>query len=230
MAAIPGIVLGSDLRRWWQARRCRSEALRQYYRVDYATLDTPWTGTEFLALDLETTGLDPERDAILSIGWVPIVRGAIVLAEADHRLVAADREVPAESAVIHGILDRHLTDAPALVDVLPALFQALTGRLPVAHHASIEAGFLGAACRRLWGCPLIVPFVDTLRLERRQYARRGAVGGEGDFRLAAARERYNLPRYRGHHALADAIGCAELFLAQAAAMSGRHPVKVEDVL
>jgi DNA polymerase-3 subunit epsilon len=33
-------------------------------------------------------------------------------------------------------------------------------------------------------------------------------------RLTHARERYNLPCYRPHHALTDALAAAELFLAQ----------------
>jgi DNA polymerase-3 subunit epsilon len=225
-----GALIGDDLRRWWYARRCADPALRSYYRVDTPTLDTPWTEAEFLAIDLETTGLDPARDVIVSVGWVPVIGGAVDLAGAAHHLVAADRSMPEESAVLHGILDDHLHDAPPLDEVLPLLFEALTGRLPIAHHAPVEVGFLGAACRRLYGCPLVVPFVDTLKLERRAFARAQTPAADGAFRLGAARERRGLPRYRGHDALADALGCAELFLAQAASLGGRRPARLDELL
>ena len=45
--------------------------------MDYLRIPFPARGTQvnqlvFLAVDLETTGLDPQRDEILSIGHVPI--------------------------------------------------------------------------------------------------------------------------------------------------------------
>ncbi|MEQ8967663.1 MAG: exonuclease domain-containing protein [Azospirillaceae bacterium] len=218
------------LRRRWLAARCRAAPLRDVHRADLPSAATRWTEVEFLALDLETTGLDPARDAILSIGWVPLSGGAIRLAGAGYRLVAADRPVGENSAALHGILDRHLADAPSLPAVLPELLEALTGRVAIAHHAPMEQRFLGAACRRHYGCPLAVPFIDTLALERRSFARRGRVPGDGDLRLPAARARRGLPRYRLHHALGDALACAELFLAQATAIGGKRPARLGDLL
>ena len=94
----------------------------------------------------------------------------------------------------------------------------------LAHFARIETGFLGAACTRFWGAGLPVEVVDTFELERR------ALGGgwdaasdPGALRLWAARARYGLPVYRAHEALTDALACAELYLAQSAALEARSP-------
>jgi len=225
-----GTLLGNDVTRWWLALRCRGTPMRDYYRVDYATLDTPWHEVEFLAVDLETTGLDPKVDSIVSFGWVPIIGGAVRVGEARHRLVRTDRPVTEESAVLHGILDDHLAEAPPLEEVLPDFLDALTGRVPVAHHAPVEVGFLGAACRRLYGCPLEVPFVDTLDIERRLHDRSGRLVSSGEMRLQACRARYNLPRYRGHHALVDALACAELLLAQASHMDAKQGPRLDSLL
>lgn len=224
-------LIGSDLIRWWLGMRCRGEAMRRYYKQDYPTLDTQFSGVEFLAVDLETTGTDPRADAIVSIGWVPIVGGVIRMDGADHRLVRADRPVSQESAAVHGILDEHLKDAPPLEDVLPDFLDALSGRIPVAHHAMFEAGFIGTACKRFYGCALEVPFVDTLQVERRLYARRNQEAKSGDLRLQACRDRYGLPRYRGHDALIDAIACAELLLAQVAHQTtAKRAPRLEELL
>lgn len=223
-------LISLDLIRWWLAFRAGGGPLRQYYLADYATLDKPWREAEFLAVDLETTGLDPRKDAIVSIGWVPIIGGTVHLAQAGYSLVRADRPMPGESAVVHGILDSHVEDAPPLEEVLPHFLAALRGRIPVAHHAPVEQGFLDTACRRLYGLPLRVPYVDTLALERRRAARTGRETKSGEMRLKACRDRYGLPRYRGHHALADALACAELLLAQASHMDGKQEARLQDLL
>lgn len=210
---------GEDLVRWSLAARRRGTPLGDYYRRDTPTLDKPWDEVEFLAVDLETTGLDPATDSIVSIGWVPIIKGGVVLKHARHHLVRPARAMPEHSAVIHGILDDTAQAAPDLAEVLPAFLLALKGRIPVAHHAAAERGFLNAACQALYGAPLVVPYVDTLALEGRLMARRGAAVERGSLRLAACRDRYGLPRYRAHDALVDALACAELLLAQVAHMT-----------
>jgi len=93
---------------------------------------------------------------------------------------------------------------------------ALSGRVLLAHHAPIELGFLNAACERIYGYPLLTRAVDTLELEKRNRQQRNQPLDGGVLRLAKARETYNLPRYRAHNALVDAVASGELFLAQAA--------------
>lgn len=214
---------GEDLVRWTLAARRRGTPLGDYYRRDTPTLDKPWEEVEFLAVDLETTGLDPATDSIVSIGWVPVIKGGVVLAQARHHLVRPPRPMPEPSAVLHGILDDTAQAAPDLADVMPSFLLALKGRIPVAHHAAAERGFLNAACQSLYGAPLVVPYVDTLALEGALMNRRGATIAPGSLRLAACRERYGLPRYRAHDALVDALACAELLLAQVAHMAPTPP-------
>ncbi len=224
-------LIGDDLTRWGWALRKRGTPLGRYYGIDYATLDTAWDAVSFLAIDLETTGLDPRRDAIVSLGWVPVDDGVVRLDGAAHRLVRPDGGISEDSAVIHGILDDHVKDAPPLAQVLPELLDALAGRVPIAHHAPIESGFLSAACKAAYGAPLVVPFVDTLAIERRTWNRRGLIPKQGDMRLNVCRDRYNLPRYKAHNALMDALASAELLLAQVARMTdAKRKIKLEDLL
>lgn len=223
-------LIGSDLIRWWLAVRCKSDCMREFYRQDFPTLNTPWTEVEFLAIDLETTGLDANTDAIVSLGWVPVIGGAIHMEQAEHWLVQRDEAMPAASVVVHGIMDDHLTHAPPLEDGLKALLKALAGRIPIAHHARMEQTFLNKACQENFGCHLETPYVDTLALERHMFNKRGKVPQAGEMRLGKARTRYGLPRYRAHNALIDALSCAELFLAQAATQSNAKPVRLDELL
>lgn len=210
------------------ARDAAPGPLAEFLSHPRPAANTPVNEAEFLAIDLETSGLDPETDEILSIGYVPIVAAAVRLDQAGYFLVRPQRPVPEKTAVIHGLLDGHLEDAPGLDTVLPQVLLALTGRVPVAHHCQIERGFLDAACTRLYGTAPKLRFMDTLAIERRSLGRRGKEIKRGDLRLAAVRERYGLPRYGAHNALTDALAAAELFLAQASHAAGRGTARIAD--
>ncbi|MGQ9660491.1 MAG: exonuclease domain-containing protein, partial [Thermochromatium sp.] len=178
-------------------------------RADYRTVD-------YLAIDLETTGLNRHRDLILSIGYVTLHGPEIDLSTARHHLVRIDRSIPEASAVIHQITDDQAASGHSLVEVLGETLAALTGRVMIAHHARIEQGFLSQACRRLWGQGLPLRIVDTQILAQRTLERRQIPYKAADLRLHALASRYNLPRHGAHNALSDALSAAELFLAQAA--------------
>lgn len=188
-------------------------ALRDCMETPLPNARQPVGTARFLAVDLETTGLDPERDRILSLGWVALEGPRIDLATADQRLVRAEGLVPEASAVIHRITDQQAAGGVALDEALEALFQALAGRIMVAHHAALEIGFLEQACQRLYGVRPPLAIVDTLRLAETALRRAGQPIPAHGLRLHTLRARYNLPAYRAHDALFDAIAAGELFAA-----------------
>ncbi|MGE4527550.1 MAG: exonuclease domain-containing protein [Rhodospirillaceae bacterium] len=222
-------LFGTDLTRWILAARCPPGPLKSYYRVDTPTADTPYTRAEFLAVDIETTGLARD-DEIVSIGFVPVIEGRVRLAAAERLLVRPGRPVGDAAAKVHGLLDDRLAAAGPLDAALARLLAALAGRIPIAHHAAVERAFLSRACRAAYGHPLVTPWVDTLALAKRNGTRGNAVLASGELRLSSCRRRRGLPRHRSHDALADALACAELFLAEAAACSGKAPAPLRDLL
>ena len=209
-----------ERRNWW-TRKMPDCPLRDYYDAPFPMRDSDWGQVDYLALDFETTGLDPETDEILSIGYTTVRGPSLLFSEAAHLLAKPSRAIPEASAVVHGILDDEASRAQPLEEVLPQLLQALAGKAMLAHHAAIEYHFLSNACKRIYGYPFIGPVVDTLALEVRAFRSRDQAIKSGDLRLAAARDRYNLPRYPAHNALTDAIAAGELFLAQVAYRTGK---------
>lgn len=209
-------LFGPDLRREWYLIKMPEGPMKQYYRKPIPWPETDYRELEYLCIDLELTGLNPETDEILSIGFAPIVDQNVVLSESAHYLVRPSGDLPEDSVVVHGLTDDRLAAAEPLADVLPHVLLALSGRVLLAHHAPIELGFLNRACERIYGYPLLTRAVDTLELEKRNRQQRNQPIDGGVLRLAKAREAYNLPRYRAHNALVDAVASGELFLAQAA--------------
>lgn len=194
--------------------------LQTWFATPQPSARTPLATLPLLAVDLETTGLDPRRDRIISIGWVPVDGMVIRLGGAGQAVVSGEdlgEDGVGQSATVHGLTDDRLRDGVPLEAAVGLLLEALAGRVLLAHHAALETGFLQAACRRLWDVRLDLTVVDTMRLQRRVVAPGFDDEPRGeDLRLWNARARFGLPVLRAHDALHDALAAAELYLAQVA--------------
>lgn len=203
---------------------------------DYLSRPFPRQGAQcrevpIVAVDLETTGLDPRRDSILSVGLVEIRGMSIRLDTAWHEIVRVGREIPPNSAVIHQITDDHAAMKGKPIEVvMPELLDRLRGKVMLVHYSRIEQSFLDAACRTLYGGSFIIPVIDTLKLGQRVFERRNHTIQTGDLRLFNLRARYNLPHYKAHNALNDALSTAELFLAMATEISGGSRCRIGDLI
>lgn len=95
---------------------------------------------ELVALDLETTGLDPRRDRIIEIGAVRMRDGEI-LAEFS-RLIDPGVPLPPVITEITGILPEQLTGQPSIAELLPE-FTRFVGDAPViGHNVDFDMAFL----------------------------------------------------------------------------------------
>lgn len=204
---------GADLRRRWLRRRLPPNPLQACLATPLPARRARCRELEFLALDIETSGLDPARDRILSLGTVVIRDLGIPLDSAWYRLVRPGRPLSEDNVRIHRITDDQAAAGLPLRTVLPELLEQLAGRVLLAHHAALELGFLNRLCRAWYGAPLLTRVVDTQVLARRRLQRRGQAFRGRDLRLYDLRAELGLPRYRAHHALSDALATAELFLA-----------------
>ncbi|MGH2657963.1 MAG: 3'-5' exonuclease [Actinomycetota bacterium] len=172
----------------------------------------PWRNVSFASVDVETTGLDPTRDAIVSFGVVPVEAGRARLDAAVYRVARPDVELSGRSVTVHGIRPVDLDEAPSLSEEVEDLRQALQGRVILAWTAWVEAHFLGRALGgrpRRWEREIIdvrrvVSWLDALEGRGRR-----RVDGE---ELVDTAERFGVPVEDAHHALSDALMTAQLFL------------------
>ncbi|MBL3591466.1 MAG: 3'-5' exonuclease [gamma proteobacterium endosymbiont of Lamellibrachia anaximandri] len=195
--------------------------MQDFLSAPHVEKNTRCSEAEIVSLDLETTGLDPTSHSILSYGLVQIDNMTIRLDSTRHEVISVVEDIPEASAVIHQITDDRSAAGSPLEAVLPDLLRMLAGKVMLVHYASIEQNFIDAACRRLYGTPFVIPTIDTLILAQRRFERRNHTIQIGDLRLFNLRPRYNLPMYKAHNALSDAVATAELFLAMAAESAPR---------
>ena len=120
-----------------------------------------WRDAGFIAIDIETTGLDHERDELISFAGIPIEHGRIIVSQEVHGLVLPRAATTGASTEIHGLRDYDLAGAPSAPDALAPLAALMHGRIPVVHAQWVERTFLGKA-----GCPLPARIVDTALLWR----------------------------------------------------------------
>lgn len=151
----------------------------------------------FCVVDLETTGASAE-DAITEIGAVK-VRGGEVLGEF-QTLVNPQTRIPPLIAVLTGITDQLVADAPLLTQALPSFLAFAGDAVLVAHNAAFDIGFLKRACAaqdRRWHQPDVI---DTVGLARQALLRDEVP----NFRLATLARHLRAGTTPNHRALDDA--------------------------
>lgn len=102
------------LRRWWLRRR--------HGDGEWAALLQPAPADEWVSLDVETTGLDPRRDHILSLAAVPVRGDRVLLSERFERRIRPDRGFDIESIRHHRITP---DEAAGGMSVTPAVREFL---------------------------------------------------------------------------------------------------------
>jgi Rad3-related DNA helicase len=155
---------------------------------------------EYVALDLETTGLDPERDRVIEVGAVVFTVDAV--GHRLERLTDPGRSVPDAVLRLTGIAAEDLVGAPAAAAVMGELAGLLPGRQPVGHGARLDVDFLVAA--GLW--PPGQEILDTLDIARI------LMPGAPSHSLPVLAVELGLAQPRPHRALDDADATRQLLL------------------
>jgi DNA polymerase-3 subunit epsilon len=180
----------------------------------------PWDSVTYWALDLETGGLDPRTDPVLSVGMVPIRQGSIRLGESFSSLVRPQAEtgsIDPDSMRAHHLLPGDVREAPPLAEVLREVDRRLQEGALLVHQAALDVPFLRRAYKRAglrWPSPAVVDTVVLLlkAARRARFVDPDAPEHEPELNLSKARRVLGLPDYGAHDALTDAVSAAELFL------------------
>jgi DNA polymerase-3 subunit epsilon len=171
----------------------------------------------FTVFDTELTGLSRRRDQLIAIGAVRVERLQIVPGRCFYSHVRPDKIQPNTATLIHRITPEQLAQAPLAKDVLPAFVEFCGSSLLVGHFVDLDMHFLSKAAKKTLGGSLANPSIDTMRLARRsqETSCKDFYGGTDQSmpcNLDALAESFNLPKFKPHDALEDALQTAYLFL------------------
>jgi len=189
-------------------------------------LDADLFELDYLSLDFETTGFEPENDSLLSVGYLPMQGQKLQLNKALETLVNSAESINAETAVINHIVPEMLAQGLAIEKVMDNLITALVGKVIIVHGSMIEKGFLNQYIAKYYKLPeLPLLWVDTLKIEKSLSMHKNNIES-ADFRLASIRKRHGLPEYSSHGALVDALATGEVYLALLKKCYGERNAKV----
>jgi DNA polymerase III epsilon subunit family exonuclease len=185
----------------------RLEASQLRPPEEAAVVDVPLERSEFVVVDLETTGLSPSRCQILEIGAVRVSR--LRTAGRFHTLVRPPEPIARDIADLTGIDDAVLVDAPDLRTAMRSFRSWLerTGPAPfVAHNARFDASFIARALADLKLPPLRVAVFCSQRVARRLLPELGR------YNLDAVCAHFGVSNGARHRALGDARATASIWI------------------
>ena len=162
----------------------------------------------FIVLDVESSGLDPFRDRLLSIGAVVVSDGGIRVGEAFEIILRQDTPSAGHNILIHGIDG---TTQMGGRDPRAALlaFLEYAGRAPlVGYHVDFDRVMIERAMRRALGFKPVNDWLDLARLLPALFPNQAARGRGLDHWLTA----FSIENFARHAALADAFATAQLLL------------------
>ena len=157
--------------------------------------------TEFVAFDIETTGLNAMNDRMTEIGAV-IFSGGEIKAEF-NTFVNPQRHIPPDITQLTGIRDSDVADAPLEKEAMEMFLEFAGNRPLVAHNAHFDVGFMAAASNRC-GLKFSPVFLDTLALSQ------ALLPELKRFKLDIVSNHLNLPQFNHHRASDDAMVVARM--------------------
>ena len=169
--------------------------------VVHGSADMEFDG-EYVAFDLETTGLSSQKDEIIEIGAVRMQGGKEL--ERFQTFVNPRRRLEQKIVELTGITDAMLADAPSIETVLPEFLEFVGDRVLVAHNADFDTGFIREACRKQ-GLSYGFTSVDTLILSQ------NLLPHLNKFKLDVVSNALSLPDFNHHRAGDDAVTCGLIF-------------------
>lgn len=161
----------------------------------------------FVVLDLETTGLNLNRDIVISIGAVTIEQGAIDMAQQFECTLRRQVKVT-ESVLIHGIAPSELASGQPPVEALLSFMEFAADSVMLAFHAPFDQRMLARALKHELGYTLENHFLDVADLAPMLFPEVLTRRGSLDYWM----NYFGIDIAQRHHASADALATAEIAL------------------
>lgn len=180
----------------------------RYRALPEPDLGSPPDAQRIVVVDVETSGLDPWHDRLISIGAIVVGDGLVRLEQSFEVVVRQDESSTGQNILIHGIGGSAQLDGCEPAGALLAFLMFVRKDPLVAYKADFDriviqratSSVLGITLNNLWlDLALLAPALDT---------RKATIDALDDWLSA-----YGIENYSRHDALADALSTAELFLA-----------------
>ena len=157
---------------------------------------------DYVVFDIETSGLNPNKDKIIEIGAIKYIDNIKV----DEFSYLIDPEVELEPIItkVTGLTDNDLKDQKKVEDVLPLFLNFIEDYPIIGHNVRFDYDFIEANVKKLNLNHLKNKIIDTLVLSRI------TIYDSENHKLETLKKYLNL-EFDSHRALSDCLTCNALY-------------------
>lgn len=186
------------------------------------SLKTPFEALPLVCVDVETTGLTPDKGA-------RVCEIALLRSEGEREvarfesLVHPQQSIPPEVIAVHGITDTMVAEAPVFATLLPDIRDLLQGAVVVGHNVHFDLRFLRHEWHAGGGELPECAAIDTLALARTYF----------DFPqngLGAIAASLGIVHTAAHRAMGDVLATWEVLQHLVVELRRRGPVTLADLI
>jgi DNA polymerase III subunit epsilon len=174
--------------------------------------DTTVNRVRFVVLDSETTGLDPRKDRIITIGAVGVQDGEIIVEDSFEVLLKVAYNTSA--VTVHGVTREEAEAGIEEPEAMERFLEYLRDGVIVGHHIGHDVETFNVACERHWGIRMQNRSLDTMDLTLHLEADAVLPVDEsiGNFSLDGLCDLFDVTPHDRHTAAGDAFITAQIFL------------------
>ncbi|WP_295417984.1 3'-5' exonuclease [Sulfurovum sp.] len=191
------------LRNKWNRKGLKDE------RFDFLFMDD--NSGEVVVFDCETTGLNPKKDEIISIGAVKIKDNRILTNESIHIYIKQEKQISHESITIHKIRHCDLEHAVTIEKAIEKFLHFIEGRTLAGYYLEFDVAMINKYTKRMYGITLPNKQEEVSAI---YYDKKIPTIPQGniDLRFETIIEDLALPKLQAHDALNDAVMTAMIYL------------------
>ncbi|KXF80400.1 3'-5' exonuclease [Enterovibrio coralii] len=183
----------------------------KYRQTIYAPLFDKPSHEELVALDCETTSLDPHKAELVSIAAIKIRGNTLVTSEPLVLSLRAPSSLNAQSVKVHGIRHQDLVNGISEKDAMLRLINYIGNRPIVGYYIHYDKTILDRYAKRLLGFKLPNAEVEVSDMYRKRLEQ-ALPNAYYDLSMEAIGHHLELPLSGRHDALQDAISAALIYV------------------
>ena len=169
------------------------------------------TSGEYVVFDTETTGLNPKKDEILSIGAVKIKDNKILTSQTFEVLVKNSFEINSKSIEIHGIRPVDLVNAKSTLEAIPEFLEFIGSRPLIGYYLEFDVAMINKYIKPMLGIHLPNETIEVSEIfydSEIKFIPQGNI----DLSFDTILKKSNIPNMGAHNAVNDAIMTAMIYL------------------
>ncbi|MCW8895384.1 3'-5' exonuclease [Sulfurimonas sp.] len=169
------------------------------------------TSGEYVVFDTETTGLDPKKDELLSIGAVKVKGNKIIISETFEVLIRNSGKINPKSIEIHQIRPCDLENAKVMDLAIKEFLHFIGSRPLVGYYLEFDVAMINKYTKPMLGITLPNKMIEVSEI---YFDKNVSLIPQGniDLRFDTILKKCEVPDMGAHNAVNDAIMTAMIYL------------------